>query len=71
MGQELGCSSCNNDPGNIPVPNSDFAVENPQIIENSQIKQYQTGEVINNNNNINNIQEEIYEESIKEENQLK
>ena len=51
MGNELGCSSCNNDPGNIKVPNSDIEVDNNQIIENAQMKQFNTGEVSNNINN--------------------
>jgi len=70
MGNDFGCSSCNNDPGNIKVPNSDIEVENSQIIGNSQMKQFNNEEVFNNINN-NNIKDEIYEESIKEDDILK
>ena len=54
MGQGIGCSYCNNEPGNIPVQKSDFPFNNYEIIENyrfkSNIKTIQTESYYDKNN---------------------
>ena len=38
MGNDYGCI-CSKDTGDVPVPNSDYKFDNPDIIDNSPMKQ--------------------------------
>ena len=38
MGNDYGCI-CSKDTGDVPVPSSDYKFDNPEVIENSPMKQ--------------------------------
>ena len=76
MGQAIGCSYCNNEPGNIPVQKSDFPFNNYEIIENyrfkSNLKSIQTESFYDKNNTKTlNTDSNINYEKIFDENILK
>jgi hypothetical protein len=52
MGQAIGCSSCNNEPGNIKVPNSEFPFSNCNICSKTE----------NQTLNIQNLQSDLYDD---------